>query len=126
MRTFAIIVGVITVAVAVLMIKGGPGASGPAAEDAPPGAVVLSAVPRCVPDHKTLPAPLPRAQLEAEILGKSTYETCFRIGAPRSSSKSGDTEYWYYGGITMDDRSGRPDNSIQVIFEDGVVARVNF
>ena len=124
MRAFVIGVSVVTVALAAMMISGtgGPGDS----RTAPPGGVVLSAVPGCVPDVRELAQPWRRDDLERALIGKTTYEVCFKLGSPRSSNKSGSSEYWYYGGVSLDDRSGKPDNQIQVVFEDGRVERVNF
>lgn len=119
MKAFAIIVGTVTAGLLYLLASGLP------ARDSPASVVSLRASPGCVPDIKER-RPWARGDLERELSGRTTYEVCMRVGAPRSTSKLGEREFWYYRDISIDPHTGQADRNVQVVIDGGKVESVNF
>jgi outer membrane protein assembly factor BamE (lipoprotein component of BamABCDE complex) len=68
-----------------------------------------------------------REQFRALIIGKTREEVIKAVGKPeRTQEVSGYGEYWFYRNLTKDPITDKLDFSAQVVFENGVVNRVNY
>ena len=71
-----------------------------------------------------------RDELEGLVRNKKQEEVLSILGTPYSTSKSSDTEYWYYHEKTIDPVTQKTDYSLQLVFElaEGymVVSSINF
>lgn len=70
-------------------------------------------------------AAVPRAEV-LSMRGAHTDRLMEKFGRPRHTSSSGNTEYWYYDGISRDTISGNVDNSTQFVIRDHFVESINF
>ena len=58
-----------------------------------------------------------RYELKQKITGLSGAFVIQELGNPESTSESGETEYWYYSQISIDQVTGKLDSSIQLVFD---------
>ena len=73
------------------------------------------------------PAPIPREDFKARVMGKTKDEVLEAIGKPSSTSETGRLSSWYYKNRTFDPLTNKPDRFIVVSFgADGKVRGVNF
>lgn len=72
------------------------------------------------------PAMMTRDEFKAAVMWKSSDDVIKAVGKPRRTSESGTSSYWYYDGVSKDEITGKTDHNVQVIFEDGLVKRINF
>lgn len=68
---------------------------------------------------------IPRAEV-LSMRGAHTDRLLEKFGRPRRTSTSGDTEYWYYDGVSRDTISGNIDNSTQFVIRSQHVESINF
>lgn len=71
-------------------------------------------------------AKMTREEFEAKVTGSTDAGLLAMIGTPQNTSKSGDTELWYYRKVTKDARTDKIDDQVQVVLEKQRVVRVNF
>lgn len=67
-----------------------------------------------------------RAEFTKLVVGKTQAEVIQAVGKPDSTSESGGRVWWYYSNTTTDPITGKTDQSIQLVFEDGKVSEVNY
>ncbi|USE79014.1 hypothetical protein NDR89_20470 [Cupriavidus gilardii] len=61
-----------------------------------------------------------------QMVGWSTAGLLSVLGKPERTSAYGDTELWYYEGLTQDTVTGKVDRTTQFIIRDSVVTQVSF
>jgi outer membrane protein assembly factor BamE (lipoprotein component of BamABCDE complex) len=72
----------------------------------------------------TLPT---RDEFRTKIMGKTADEVIALIGKPDTTQDhGGGDQNWYYDHVSRDPVNGKTDTSVQVIFENGRVVKVNF
>lgn len=67
-----------------------------------------------------------REEFRQAILGKTPEQVIAAVGKPDSTQDSSGDQSWYYRKRTKDPVTGKLDSVAQVIFERGVVVRVNY
>jgi outer membrane protein assembly factor BamE (lipoprotein component of BamABCDE complex) len=69
-----------------------------------------------------------REEFKQKITGLSGAFVIQELGIPDSTSEAGDTEYWYYSQISVDQLTGKLDNSVQLVFDpqSKQVSNINF
>ena len=79
-------------------------------------------------DGPPRPAPLPRDQFRALVLGKTPDGVTGAVGKPDETSGGGPARAgaWTYHGRTADPATGKPDAAATLTFENGAVASVTF
>jgi outer membrane protein assembly factor BamE (lipoprotein component of BamABCDE complex) len=60
------------------------------------------------------------------VLGKTEEEVYQIIGKPDSTSEDSESRYWHYRKCTRDPVSKEPDMDVQLVFQDGKVAKINY
>lgn len=58
-----------------------------------------------------------REEIKQKIIGLTAAFVTQELGKPDSTSEVGDIEYWYYSQISVDQVTGKLDNSIQLVFD---------
>ena len=69
-----------------------------------------------------------REEFKQKITGLSGAFVIQELGNPDSTSEAGDTEYWYYSQVSVDQLTGKLDNSVQLVFDSQSkqVSNINF
>lgn len=67
-----------------------------------------------------------RAEFKKIVVGKTPDEVLKAVGKPTSTQENGDRITWYYDDVTRDPVTEKLDVSVQLVFEFGRVARVNY
>ena len=67
-----------------------------------------------------------REDFRRTLVGKTPNEVIEAVGRPSSTRESGRELTWYYRDRTKDPVAGTLDSHAQVIFQNGVVVRVNY
>lgn len=67
-----------------------------------------------------------RDQFRDLLVGKTPDEVVKAVGKPDRTHDIAGRIVWHYDGMTTDPATGKPDRTAQVIFEQGVVNRVNY
>jgi hypothetical protein len=70
-----------------------------------------------------------RAEFTKLVMGKTMDEVKAALGKPDTTQERAtepDSPTWYYDKVTVDPVTGKKDDSAQVIFEKGKVARINY
>jgi hypothetical protein len=67
-----------------------------------------------------------RADLAALLTGKTEAEVLDAVGKPDGTSEDSQATYWHYRNRTRDPVTGATDSDVQVVFEKGRVAALNY
>jgi outer membrane protein assembly factor BamE (lipoprotein component of BamABCDE complex) len=69
-----------------------------------------------------------REEFKQKFTGLSGAFVIQELGNPDSTSEAGDTEYWYYRQVSVDQITGKLDNSVQLVFDpqSKQVSNINF
>ena len=74
-----------------------------------------------------LAKPMSRWEFESTLVKQCASSSGLpRVGIPDSTQQSGDREYWYYRGKSVDPVTGKVDMLAQVVMKYGCVESVNF
>ncbi len=67
-----------------------------------------------------------RDDFRSSIMGLDQNEVIAAVGKPDSTQESGEDQIWYYARKTRDPITDKIDGNAQVIFQRGIVVRVNY
>lgn len=67
-----------------------------------------------------------RAEFKALVVGKTPEQVIAAVGKPDSTQESSIGQTWYYRETTVDPITGKADATAQLVFENGIVDRINF
>lgn len=98
-------------------------ATGQQQQPPPPTVEVKSAT---ATERKSGAKKVTRDEFKKLVLGKKTEDVIAGVGKPTSTMENGGEVSWYYHDFTTDPLTGKTDVITQVIFENGVVVRINF
>jgi len=72
------------------------------------------------------PTLMTREECREKLLGKTPEEVIAIIGKPDRTMELTSQLTWFYKGMTRDKLTGKPDNRVQITFEDGKVKSITF
>jgi len=92
------------------------------------GSVIMLVSALCWSNNAYAQGKMTRGEFRNAVVGKDAQGVIAAVGKPDSTSKAGGagSEYWHYYERTIDTITNKTDKVALVIFEQGIVTRVDY